>query len=104
MSNGIECELGTFNEFSYLHLLDEGWHYTPEECYAVQENDQEEIESEKKAEKKTDAPEEEVLSEKHKLRAKAKAAGIKRYWKKPIPTLEKELKELDENAEHRPES
>ena len=28
---GIRCDMQTVNEYSYLHLLDDGWRYTPEE-------------------------------------------------------------------------
>ena len=38
---GIPCQIQVCNEFSYLHLLDEGWFYTVEEM----------LEAEKAAEK-----------------------------------------------------
>lgn len=30
---GITCEMVTVNEYGFEHLLDDGWHFTPEECY-----------------------------------------------------------------------
>ena len=33
-ANGIDCEIQICDEYSYLHNLDNGWFYTPEECYA----------------------------------------------------------------------
>lgn len=30
---GIKCDMQTFDEHSYLHNLDLGWFYSPEECY-----------------------------------------------------------------------
>jgi len=32
---GILCQFQICNEFSYLHLLDDGWFYTPEEIEEV---------------------------------------------------------------------
>jgi hypothetical protein len=100
VKNGIECEVGTFDEYSYLHLLDQGWYYSPEECYA-EENDKEEKDGpEEKTEQETYAEEKGVLIEDG-IRATAKDVGIKRYWMKSIDTLEKELMELSD--EHRTE-
>ena len=31
--NGITCEMQTVNEFGFEHYLEDGWHFTPEECY-----------------------------------------------------------------------
>jgi len=31
--NGITCEKQTVNEFGFEHYLEEGWFFTPEECY-----------------------------------------------------------------------
>ena len=97
---GQECEVGTFNEYSYLHLLDQGWHYTREECYA-EESDKEKNGSKEKTQEEIDAEEKRLLIEDG-IRAEAKAAGIGHSWVKTIPNLENELKEL-ENAEHGPE-
>ena len=33
-ARGIDCEIQICDEYSYLHNLDNGWFYTPEECYA----------------------------------------------------------------------
>ena len=33
-AKGIDCEIQICDEYSYLHNLDNGWFYTPEECYA----------------------------------------------------------------------
>ena len=94
---GQECEVGTFNEYSYLHLLDQGWHYTREECYA-EENDQKKNGAEEKTEKETDEAKKRLLIDDG-IRAEAKAAGIDSYWRKTIANLEKELMELSD--EHR---
>jgi hypothetical protein len=102
VNRGIECQTGIFNEYSYLHLLDDGWHYSPEGCYAEGKDDKEEIEPEEKAEQEADATQEGILTRDDEIRAEAKAAGINHHWNKTIPNLENELREL-ENAEHRPE-
>jgi len=90
--NGIECEVGTFDEYSYLHLLKEGWHYTPEECYAEEKpTDSEEA--------NTEAPEPEAESKEDDetpvlegdIRDAAKDAGISHWWTKSIPRLMEEL-------------
>jgi hypothetical protein len=31
--DGITCNRILVNEFGFEHLLDEGWHLTPKECY-----------------------------------------------------------------------
>jgi hypothetical protein len=31
--DGVTCEMTTVNEFGFEHLLDNGWHFTPKECY-----------------------------------------------------------------------
>ena len=76
--NGIKCEFQICNEYSYLHYLDEGWFYSPEECYAT-EKDQE-------------APEATVSDDK--IRAKAKESSISNWHNKSIERLVRELKEL----------
>jgi len=72
------------NEFSYLHLLEDGWYYTQKEA--------EEAEKNKKDEKDKEA------SNENDLRAAAKEAGISHWHTKSIDRLENELKDL-ENAE-----
>jgi hypothetical protein len=91
-------EIGTFDEFSYLHLLKQGWHYTPEGCYAEEKDQfaQKEIEPEETTEETTPAQKEGVLSPKDALRARAKSAGITHSWMKSTVTLEKELKESED--------
>ena len=85
--NGIPCEIQICNEFSYLHLLEQGWFYTPEECYAEEPEE-------------TPATEAESTKD-HEVRTAAKDAGISHWHTKSIDRLTKELKEL-EDAE-RPE-
>ena len=36
-ARGIDCEIQICDEYSYLHNLDNGWFYTPEECYTNEE-------------------------------------------------------------------
>ena len=31
--NGVTCQKQIVNEFGFEHLLEEGWFFTPEECY-----------------------------------------------------------------------
>ena len=75
MVNGIKCEMQICNEYSYLHYLDEGWFYSPEECYAEPDGAQEEND---------------------KIRATAKDAGISNWHNKSIERLVRELKELED--------
>jgi len=32
--NGVKCDTQIFDEFSFKHMLKEGWCLTPEECYS----------------------------------------------------------------------
>jgi hypothetical protein len=50
--NGITCEMATVNEYGFEHLLDDGWHFTPEECYPSTKE-----ETPKVADSKVTAPE-----------------------------------------------
>lgn len=95
--NGIKCHLEVFDEYSYLHNLENGWFYSPEECYAEENETEKEKSTEKEPdhkespEKTGDESGERVLTLEETLRAKAKDAGIKSWWIKSIANLEKEL-------------
>ena len=102
---GIPCEIQICNEFSYLHLLDQGWFYTPEECYVVEEQVEEvpeDITEEATATEEipevaeTEEPEETAEVSDNGIRVKAKAAGISNWHNKSITWLVGELKELDD--------
>ena len=102
------------NEFSYLHLLEQGWFYTPEECYVEEKQD----ESDETGPEETPGEEELETEEEitkvvvwipnpdfgpprlsdNEIRAAAKEAGISHWHTKSIDRLENELKDL-ENAE-----
>jgi hypothetical protein len=86
---GIPCQMQICNEYSYLHLLKQGWHYTPEECYAEEEPELVEI-PEVKEETET---EEEPIDE---IRVLARDAGISHWHNKSINRLTKELRELED--------
>ena len=111
--NGIKVEQKTFDEYSYLHLLKQGWFYTPEECYATDQLPDEgaeasgeegaEAEQEPKAADKgtadgTEKEAESVLTE-DVVRAQAKAAGIGHYWDKSIDKLKEELANAEDSEE-----
>lgn len=126
---GIPCQLQVCNEFSYLHLLEEGWFYTPEEvaeaeikkeleekiqaAAALEEEIEEEI-VEKIAEmeivKTEDSVEEETVETEIELpepaltedetRTAAKEAGIGYWHTKSIDRLNKELLALNEEPEN----
>lgn len=89
-------EAQTFNEFSYLHLLEQGWHYTKAECYENEtdtekkENDKDHDEEARKEKDGEKVKDEGLLTDKS-VRAEAKAAGIKDWKKKPIDLLMEEL-------------
>ena len=94
---GIPCDILICDEYSYLHNLEEGYFYSPEECYAEKESEETgledaEQETEDEAEAETTGP---VLSD-DKIRAAAKEAGISHWHTKSIDRLVKELKELDD--------
>ncbi len=106
---GIPCEIQICNEFSYLHLLDQGWFYTPEECYVVEEQDEEvpediteeatdteEIPEVAETEEPEETAEETAEVSDNGIRVKAKAAGISNWHNKSITRLVGELKELDD--------
>ena len=79
---GIECEIGTFDEYSYLHNLDNEWFYSPEECYS----DVDAALAKKLAECCV------VLEDpKENIRLIAKKAGIRNWHNKKIENIEKEL-------------
>jgi len=111
---GIPCQLMVCNPFSYLHLLDDGWFLSPEECYVVEEQveevteDTEEETPEEAAGFLSDLevveneePEEAAEIAYNAIRMKAKAAGIGHWHTKSIDRLEKELKEIEDGE--RPE-
>ena len=85
---GIRCEFQICNSFSYLHLLDDGWFLTPEECYP---------EPEVVEDKPVPVPEptEDELKE-DAIRDAAKAAGISNWYNKGIEKLVEELETIKE--------
>lgn len=101
--NGIPCQIQVCNEFSYLHLLDEGWYYTPEEVAEA------EIKEKRKALEDKEAPEadfgdateaeptetEPALTDDD-IRTMAKEAGISHWHTKSIDRLVSELKEPED--------
>jgi len=97
--NGIPCQIQVCNEFSYLHLLEQGWFYTPEECYAEEEEPElvevPEIEEEAETTEEPMEAGEEPIDE---IRAAAREAGISHWHNKSIERLVSELKDT-ENAE-----
>jgi hypothetical protein len=100
--NGIPCEYQICNEYSYLHLLKQGWHYTPEECYAEekQEIDDKATSGETPEETEPELVELPELSEddlkEEAIRKAAKDAGIEHWWNKSIERLTSELKGQDD--------
>lgn len=80
---GIPCQFQICNEYSYLHLLEQGWKYTPEECYAEEEPEVVEIQDKEPEDMKEVA-----------IRHAAKDAGISHWHNKSIERLEKELEEI----------
>lgn len=103
--NGIPCEVQICNEFSYLHLLEQGWCYTPEECYVTDEPEEETClpevcyATEEPPEAEEAEPEAESEPEPENnlqtLRAAAKDAGIEKWQVKGMKRLEKELAEIE---------
>ena len=95
--NGIRCDMQTVNEYSYLHLLKQGWFYTPEECY--QETEQPELVEVPEIEQETTIPEPELSEDELKedaIRAAAKDAGISNWYNKKIDRLVDELRVVDD--------
>jgi hypothetical protein len=88
--NGIPCEYQICNEYSYLHLLKQGWHYTPEECYAEEKQEIDDKAAPREAPEKAES--EDDLKEEA-IRKAAKDAGIDHWWNKSIERLAGELKE-----------
>ena len=89
---GIPCQFQICNEYSYLHLLEQGWKYTPEECYADEEPEVVEI-PEEVPEEPVEDPEE---TPEDAIRTAARDARIRHWHNKSIERLEKELKELED--------
>lgn len=86
---GIDCVMQVFSETSYLHNLEMGWFYSPEECYAEEEKESEEIcEEEKESELNI-----ETLKD-DEVRYIAQHAKISRWHVKAITTLKLELSEM----------
>jgi len=89
--NGIPVDFQVCNEFSYLHLLEQGWFYTPKECYA-----------EKEEEVVVWVPNPDLgppkLSDAE-IRAAAKDAGISSWHTKSIERLKNELGELEDGEQ-----
>ncbi len=93
---GIPCDILICDEYSYLHNLDQGYFYSPEECYAekeAEETDTEDAESktEDEAEEETTEPVLVDPAPEDEIRAVAKAAGINSWWNKNIEKLKSEL-------------
>ena len=108
---GIPCQFQICNEFSYKHLLDQGWFHTPEECYVVEEQveevpediteeavevDTEEVQEVAENEESEETVEETAEVSDNGIRVKAKAAGIRSWHNKSITRLVGELKELED--------
>ena len=87
--NGIPCQIQVCNEFSYLHLLDEGWYYTPEEMLEGEKAEKEGPSQEEPVEVETELTDD-------KIRAAAKKAGIGNWHNKKIYRLLEELMELED--------
>jgi len=103
---GIPCQVQICNEFSYKHLLEQGWCYSPEECYAEKEEEKvtEDTEEETTDTETEDIPiETTVLSEDElteaAIREAAKNAGISSWHVKSIERLTKELEELEDGEQ-----
>ena len=79
---GVPVDVLVCDEYSYLHNLDQGWFYSPEECY---ENEQSEETNEEKAKKETA---EKAESERQSLLEKARGYGFSPHPKTGIPKLE----------------
>lgn len=104
---GIPCEVLVCDEYSYLHHLEQGYFYSPEECYAKKESGEEEAEEPAAQEESPEPaskgdedaePEEPVLTEpsEDEIRAKAKDAGIKSWHVKSLDRLKVELEERED--------
>ena len=99
---GVPCDILVCDEYSYLHNLEQGYFYSPEECYAEKEDEAEpeetEQEAEPEAEEETETDEPVLVdpAPEDEIRAAAKAAGIKSWHNKRIERLVKELKELED--------
>lgn len=105
---GIPCQLQVCNEFSYLHLLEEGWFYTPEEVVEAEAKEKElkekaqvvateeleETVEEETVETEIEPPEP-ALTE-NEIRTAAKEAGIGHWHTKSINRLVSELGELED--------
>lgn len=92
--NGIPCQIQVCNEFSYLHLLDEGWYYTPEEMLEGEKAEKEEPSQEEPTEVELAEVETELTDDE--IRAVAKKANIGNWHNKKIDRLLEELKELED--------
>ena len=99
---GIRCQFQLCDPFSFLHLLEDGWFYTPEECYAEKEDKTAKAEKEAAAKAEPEAEEEATESvlvdptPEDEIRATAKAAGITGWWNKNIEKLKSELTGLND--------
>ena len=98
---GIRCEFQICNPHSYLHLLDDGWFLTPEECYPEPEVVEEELKSVKEDIRDKSRPfiakySDPAPLEEDAIRAAAKAAGISNWYNKGIDKLTEELETIKE--------
>lgn len=85
VKNGIKCEAGIFNEYSFTHLLETGWFLTPEETCKLTEKDNGMWEYQLN----DDVTEKEITEEE--LRAMAKEKGIRNWHNMTVDNLKVKL-------------
>ena len=97
--NGIKCEMKVFDEYSYLHNLDAGWFYSPEECYEEKPKIFHGRTEKDASIEATQAPKEKIqdriargILPDEEIRLFAKEMNIKGYHNKSIGRLKKEIK------------
>jgi len=103
---GIPCDIMICNEYSYLHNLEQGYFYSPEECYPeVEEAEVEEAEVEVVEVEEPEKEEEaepvltfdqvaDVALPDDEVRLMAKEAGIGNWHTKKTENLLKELEDM----------
>lgn len=96
---GIPCEVQICNEFSYLHLLEQGWFYSPEECYAEKEQPEEPESAETEETELAEIEEIEESIPEDEIREAARKANISSWHVKSIDRLKKELEELEDGEQ-----
>ena len=97
---GVQCEQELFDEYSYLHNLEMGWFYSPEECYSEEIKEVVEIPIVKSGEAAVNVPvklklKEVVIVEEsdEDIRARAKKAGLRNWHNMGIEKLKAKLNE-----------